>query len=248
MSSQIITRTKALEKLGFYKNDATVYLALLELGFCATGLLIKKTGLHRNIVYEALDRLIKQGLVSSVVQKGKKHFRALSPKYILKQEKARFEIAKEVVASLTKLQKKEKQEVVIYEGKEGFQNAHIDIVEQMKNNSAIYVMMAGGKRWYENMENGLKKFDKIRLSKKIKNKIIALESQRKALSKYPRRPLWEVRFLPETFNNPSGISVYDRTTLILVYGSPVLVIMIKNPLVALGFKQQFDILWKIAKK
>ena len=84
MSSKI-SITKQLEALGFYKNEAKVYLALLELGFCTTGPLIKKTGLHRNIVYESLDKLISHGLVSSTMQRGKKHFRTLSPARILKQ-------------------------------------------------------------------------------------------------------------------------------------------------------------------
>ncbi|MDP2950859.1 MAG: helix-turn-helix domain-containing protein [bacterium] len=240
--------TNNLQKLGFSENEARVYLALLEEGFGTTGPLIKKTGLHRNIVYETLDKLVKCGLSSVSMQKGKKHFRALSPVKILQREKTQFEMAQKLVPFLIKMQKQEKQEVIIYEGNEGFQNAHLDAIEQMKSRGCVYVMMAGGKRWYDNMENGLKKFDKIRLNKNIKEKIIALESQQKDLANYPKRPLWEVRFLPETFNNPSGISVYDNVTLILVYGSPVLAMIIKNPAVALGFKQQFDILWKIAKK
>ena len=64
---------KELQNLGFYKNEAKVYLALLELGFTSTGPLIKKTNLHRNIVYESLDKLITHGLVASTMQKGKKH-------------------------------------------------------------------------------------------------------------------------------------------------------------------------------
>lgn len=49
---------KQLQKLGFSDNEAKVYLALLEIGFTTTGAVIKKTGLHRNIVYETLDKLV----------------------------------------------------------------------------------------------------------------------------------------------------------------------------------------------
>ncbi len=237
-----------MEKLGFYKNEAKVYLALLEIGFCTTGPLIKKTGLHRNIVYESLDKLIAHGLVSSSVQRGKKHFRPLSPEMILKQERTRFESAQELIGELVKLQKKEKQEVIVYEGKEGFQNAHFDAIGQMKNSSAVYVMIAGGEKWFEAMGSELKKFDRLRIAKKIKDKIIALESQRKSITLQGKRPLFEARFLPEYFDNPSGTSIYDDITLIMVYGEPPLAIMIKNTQVAKGFKQYFDILWKVAKK
>lgn len=99
---------KELQNLGFYKNEAKIYLALLELGLSSTGPLIKKTDLHRNIVYESLDKLIAHGLVVSTVQKRKKHFRPLPPKKILKQEKIRFESAQKLIPELTKLQKKRK--------------------------------------------------------------------------------------------------------------------------------------------
>ena len=237
-----------LQKLGFSENEARVYLALLEAGFGTTAPIIKKTNLHRNIVYETLDRLVNRGLASFSIQRGKKHFRALSPLKILQQQETQLRLAQEVAPILIKMQKAEKQEVIIYEGKEGFQNAHFDAIGQMKNSSAVYVMIAGGEKWFEVMGSGLKKFDSLRVAKKIKDKIIALESQRKDITLQGKRPLFEARFLPEYFDNPSGTSVYGDITLIMVYGEPPLTIMIKNAQVAKGFKQYFDILWKMAKE
>ncbi len=239
---------KNLEKLGFYKNEAKVYLALLELGFCTTGPLIKKTGLHRNIVYESLDKLIEHGLVLSSIQRGKKHFRALSPDRILKQEKNRFQSAQELVGELAKLQKKEKQELVVYEGEDGFQDAHFDAVEQMKKNSTIYVLIAGGDKWLNIMKSVLRKFDKVRAGKKIKVKIVGLENQKKEMWAGQKRPLFEPRFLKNSFDNPSDTAIYGDITLIMVYGDPVFTIAIKNPKVAKSFQQYFNIFWKMAKK
>lgn len=235
---------KNLQKLGFSESEAKVYLALSEIGFCTTGPIIKKTGLHRNIVYETLDKLVARGLASQTIQRGKKHFRPLSPEKILKQEKSQLNLASKVVPELIKLQKKEKQEVVIYEGIDGFRNAHIDAIEAMNKNSTIYVMIAGGKVWYQAMGSTLKKFDSLRTEKNITDKIIALESQRKDIKK---RPLFKVRFLPETFSNPAGMAVYNDNTMIMVYGEPIFVVMIKNAQIAKSFKQYFNILWKIAR-
>jgi len=239
---------KNLQKLGFSENEAKVYLALLETGFGTTAPIIKKTNLHRNIVYEILDKFVNKGLASFSIQRGKKHFRALSPLKILQQEEVQLELAQELVGELMKMQKAEKQEVIIYEGKEGFQNAHFDAISQMEKNSAVYVMIAGGEKWFEAMGTGLKKFDSLRTAKKIKDKIIALESQRKDIISQGKRLLFEARFLPEYFDNPSGTSVYGDVTLIMVYGEVPLAIMIKNAQVAKGFKQHFDILWKVAKE
>lgn len=239
---------KNLQKLGFSENEAKVYLALLEAGFGTTAPIIKKTNLHRNIVYETLDKLVNKGLASFSMQRGKKHFRALSPLKILQLEKARLELAQEVAPLLVKMQKAEKQEVVIYEGEEGFRNAHIDAVSQMKKGSEIYVMMAGGAKWTSVMGNVAKKFDGIRLKNNIKNKIIALESQKQSMALQAKRPLFEGRFLPEKFDNPAGTAVYGDITLIMVYGEPMFAIMIKNPQVAKGFRQYFGFLWAMAEK
>lgn len=236
-----------LQNLGFSESEAKVYLALLEIGFCTTGPIIKKTGLHRNIVYETLDKLATQGLASQIIQKGKKHFRPLSPEKILKLEKSQLDLAQKVVPELVKLQKQEKQEVIVYEGREGFQNAHLDAVEAMNKDGTIYVLIAGAKKWHDNIKPSLNKFDKIRISKNIKIKITALESQRQDMKTQQKRPLFEVRFLPQKFDNPADTAVYGNASLIIVYGEPVFVIMIKNSRIAQSFKQYFDIFWKMAK-
>ena len=65
---------KNLMRLGLTENEAKVYLALLEIGSTSAGEIIKKTKLHRNIVYDNLEKLIEKGLVSFVLIKNIKHF------------------------------------------------------------------------------------------------------------------------------------------------------------------------------
>ena len=67
-----------LTKLGLTLNEAKVYFALLELGSTNAGEIIKKTKLHRNIVYDKLDKLIEKGLVSFVTIKNIKQFEVTS--------------------------------------------------------------------------------------------------------------------------------------------------------------------------
>ena len=80
-----------LEKTGLSKNEAKVYLALLDLGLTSSKNIIEKTNLHRQIVYDSLDLLTKKGLVSFVIQANRKHFKASDPKvffdYFVNKEK-----------------------------------------------------------------------------------------------------------------------------------------------------------------
>lgn len=238
-----------LKKLGFSENEAKVYLALLEIGFSTSGPIIKKVGLHRNIVYDCLEKLIKRGLASETIQRGKKHFRPLSCDKVLKSVKAHVAIAKEMVPALERLKKYQPQEIIVYEDKEGFQNSHLDQVESLEPHSTIYVTMAGGEEWYENIARVYKRYEKLRIGKSIKLKLLALETRRKEIEEMQsKRKLFSARFLPATFKNPAGTVIWADTITILVYGEPVLAISIKNKKVAQAHRQHFNILWKIAKR
>ncbi|MFH1029971.1 MAG: helix-turn-helix domain-containing protein [bacterium] len=61
-----------LEQLRFSRSEARVYAALLDVGATTAGEVIKRSGLHRNIVYECLDKLKDRKLVSQTVKKEKK--------------------------------------------------------------------------------------------------------------------------------------------------------------------------------
>ena len=67
-----------LIKLGFNKNEAKVYLALIEFGKADAGQIIAETKFHKNIVYDNLDKLIDKGLVSFIIENKKKIFQIAS--------------------------------------------------------------------------------------------------------------------------------------------------------------------------
>ena len=68
-----------LENLGLSKNESSVYVALLKIGLTSAKAILEETGLHRQLVYDALDSLIEKGLVSYIVQSNRKYFKAADP-------------------------------------------------------------------------------------------------------------------------------------------------------------------------
>ena len=72
-----------LERLGLNKNEAKVYFGLLQLNKASAADLVKKVGVHRNIIYDNLEKLIEKGLVSFVEEEGKKLFIAEDPQSII---------------------------------------------------------------------------------------------------------------------------------------------------------------------
>ncbi len=235
-----------LKQLGFSEHESGVYLALLEIGETSAGKIIKKTNLHRNVVYSTLDKLKNKKLVVEF-NKGKiKYFKTLSVDKIFKQKEKEFVIAQSVVSELKKIAKQEKIEVVIYEGVEGFQNAHIEAIDQINKNENIYVLMAGGENFYNFMGEELKYFDKMRLEKNNKIKILALESRKKELetAQAKKRQSITIKYLPMSFINPIGSSIYGDLVLLFVYSKNPIVISVSSKEVAKAHREYFKLLWK----
>lgn len=245
---------KELEQLGYSPNQAKTYLALLELGQTTVGPIVKKTGLHRQIVYNTLAELEKMDLIQSAIKNNRQNFQIIDPRKIVEVIKKQQSLAEDLIPELLAAQKKKAagQEVKIYEGVEGFQTMQLNNIKYMPENSQYYVLGAGGPKWVDLMQknNFISKFEKLRLEKKIKIKLISFESIREEMDKIIKeipgqseKDLKFWKFLPSTYDNPAGILIYPDRVAIITYTEPILVVEIKNIKFVQSFKHYFDTLW-----
>ncbi|HFC76923.1 MAG TPA: hypothetical protein ENJ27_01700 [Candidatus Moranbacteria bacterium] len=239
-----------LEKLGFSKHEASVYLALLKTGITSAGEIIKETGLHRNVVYSTMDKLVREKLVIESNKRGVKYFKASNINRILKEKERQFLLAQNIVPKLKNIKNKTGVDVLIYEGIDGFQTAHREAIEQMPKNKTIYVLMAGGKNFYEFMGQELKYFDKIRKQKNNKIKLLASHARESELEtkKTKKRTNIDIKYLPIDFINPIGSSIYGNKVLLFIYTQNPIVISIDSKDVAKAHIEQFKMFWNNADK
>ena len=66
---------------------------------------MQKSGLHRAVVYDLLERLIEKGLASFAIKGKKKYFEATNPQRLLEIEKEREEKIKQIMPHLMELSK-----------------------------------------------------------------------------------------------------------------------------------------------
>ena len=95
--------TKKLEEIGLTNAESQVYLGLLKLGEARVGQIIDLAKVSSSNVHDALDKLVKRGLVSFVVKNNIKEYFPSSPenlKVILNKEK---ELIKEKEGKLNSL-------------------------------------------------------------------------------------------------------------------------------------------------
>lgn len=239
-----------LKELGLSPNEAKVYRALLSLGSAAVTEITKKSGVFRSNVYDALDRLIEKGLVSSVIKQNKKIFEAAHPDNL-------FQILKEKESSLNKImptmiaeyeEKKQKQNIYHYKGMEGIKTVLRDI-NNYKEYDAFGISSNLGKvvpyyfpHWVrERKEKGL-------FGRMIKTKgdilgtpaLVGMESYRK---------MFHVREVSKDFYTPAATFIYGNKVAILLEESEnAVAVVIENKDIADGYRKQFMAMWNSAEE
>lgn len=240
-----------LQQLGFSQNEAKVYLALLELGETPAGNLIKKTGLHRNIVYTELNRLVGRNLAVKVRKKRKLYFAPLDPKKILQDLKAKEMLLAKQLPLLVELYKKRPSEITVYEGVRAWQDFWLDSVRNYSRSSVNYIAGTVGRRWYQLWENRklYEEFIKTRRKRKIYWKMIVYkapeEPEIESLRQDPN--LTEIRVLNHNFDQTGNFQIWDQALILQSVENPPLIIEIKNKVLRDIFKQYFNFLWDISK-
>ncbi|MFC1696917.1 TrmB family transcriptional regulator [Nanoarchaeota archaeon] len=236
-----------LIKLGFSNNEAQVYLALLELGSTNAGRIIKKAKLHRNIVYDNLDKLIEKGLVTYITTKGIKYFETTSPKelkeYVNKEKVKVLEKENVVNEILPQIEKRretiQREDAAIFKGKKGLKNVLEDVT---KSKTEIFIFATG---W------GMKEtmgsyFDQWHLKlkeNKIKGRALLSKSQ-KSDYKYP----YKIKHVSRNLNLPSTICIFDDKVLNITWKPDLIGFLVVNENVANSYRKWFEELWRYEKK
>ena len=236
-----------LEELGLTHNEARTYTALMEIGETTTGAIVKKTGLHRVLIYDALESLIKKGLASYVIKENIKYFQAADPHRLLDFMHEKEEQARSIIPELSLLRTHagKKQTVSIYEGIKGLKSVMNNMLHELTPKDYHYVFASGNMAaamgpYYELFQN-IKRKKKIvthilyDVSFRDQQGIIALTSGEKRF--YPL-----TQFLTDTW-------IYQDKVLMVTYSAnPPLAILIESQETANSYKKIFEGFWKSAKQ
>jgi|TARA_B100001971_G_scaffold138142_1_gene127632 sugar-specific transcriptional regulator TrmB len=236
-----------LKQLGLTDNEATVYLALLGLGSINAGKIIKKTKLHRNIVYDNLDKLIEKGLVSFVKIRNIKHFETTDSReikeYIERQRRElidREKIVNKILPEIRKRRRKNKGEsdATIYKGKKGLKT----IMDEMAGSKTEILILGSGWRMKENMETYYEQWHLKAKKNKVKVRILLPINKRgRVLS-----PL-KVKYLPSNNVIVSTICIYENKVLNIIWEDELGILIISDK-ASQSYKEYFETLWKISRQ
>ncbi len=246
------TTVLALQKLGLTGNEIKVYLALVGLGSTLAGEVIKKTGLHRPNVYDALERLIDKGFVSYIVQANRKYFEAKPPTalldYVGEKQKELEEDHALIAGIIPELELKrklgkEQLEATIFKGKRGIKSMMEDILRMRKN---LLVFGASGK-FKQYMGAYYHNFHKRRAQKKMMMRVLYHERLRKEHREQELPQPAEIRY---SRGMESLVTVYvsgDKVGITVWSEQPVATV-IRSKEVSESFRDHFKVLWEQARQ
>lgn len=236
-----------LKKLGLTENESKVYLALLEIGSTNAGQIIKKTKIHRNIVYDNLEKLIEKGLVSFVIIKNTKYFETTSSnefeEYIKKQKQEVLNKEKIMKQLLPEIKKKRpverKNEATIFKGQKGLKT----ILEKITKTKSEILVFGTGWGMKETMGTYYEQWHLKLKKKKIRAKIL-LPKHKKGKFLKP----FIARYLSEEDIIPSTICVYEDKVLNVMWDKEPIAILMTSDQISKSYRKYFNILWKQSRK
>ncbi len=240
---------KALISLGLDKNEAKVYMALLELGLTKAGPIIQTTKLHRMLVYNALDSLITQGLVTELHKNNIKLFQASDPEALTDRTKKLDDLAHSLLPDLRKLQQ-DKGDVINVRtliGKEGFQTNLENLIESTAKQTPREICIIGGAKdtdfydvagdWYKTYVDLLEKHN-------VSKRLLAPESYSSEFKKkFTAEKNTELK-TSKGLSSPTYTRIAKEMVCIEMYRPQVVIIQIRNPIIAQGYLDSFELLWE----
>jgi sugar-specific transcriptional regulator TrmB len=246
---------KLLEEIGLTDGEVKVYLALLKLGTCKTGPLVKAAGVSSSKVYKILDRLEAKGLAGHVLKGKVKHFVAQEPRRIvdyIDEREAKLEEKKEqiekMLPELERYKALRRSEAVLYEGYKAVTNFFRSMVDELGPGEEYKVIGAG---YYGEEIQKLRKFFLMhhgrRAAKKIGLKMLANHDVKGALEKTTLENA-KIRYLPQYLITNMEIVFYKDKTFIVMWTKEPVGVLIQNEEAVKSFEAYFNALWKIARE
>jgi sugar-specific transcriptional regulator TrmB len=235
---------EALRKLGLTEIEEKVYLTLLEEGPSLAGHVSRKSGIHRRMVYDATERLIKKGLVSYIIKNNRRLFEAVNPEQLLELVHEQEQLVKQALPQLKLAHSlsREKQETTFFKGHAGVKSVFEDQIREGEES----LILAASPVAREIFPAYFHWFDQRRKQKNIKARILA---DNKDAKKFYDIPLAEVRTLPGIGNEATSTNIYgDKVAVFFWDRKKPFVVLIRQQEIADAYRGYFEALWKAAKK
>lgn len=236
---------KELEQLGFTKNVARVYLILHNLGEAKAGEIVKKTGLHRHIVYVSLETLQEKKLIAKAEMNGVAVFKVLDPARLMNQVREKEVVVENLIEQLKAKHHINAQEVIVHEGAEAMRKLRTVLYSRMTEEDTLY-LIGISTEWFGIMgEKFLNSIKKIQRETGFHTKGIGSEvDENEERYKKDVNGLIDYKVIPDISTKTSDIEIWPDRILISLFAEPYTSVEIVNSHIVQNYLNYFNLLWK----
>jgi predicted DNA-binding transcriptional regulator len=241
-----LIKEDVLIESGLSKNEAKVYLALIDIGSATAGELSEKSRIHRTNVYDSLDRLIGKGIATYIFKNEVKYYQATEPENLLNLIKEKELHLSQILPELqlSKKLSKTKPRAEICEGMPAFKLANYELLkygEPLRMVGIPKEVPGLVKNWIDN-------FHRERAKRKVEFIHIYNHGAQDRIKYLNNLPYTKARSLPEKYDSPVSIMSCGEEVMIVMWDvSPLLFIRIHNPNFSRSFDRWFNLMWELAK-
>lgn len=242
-----------LQALGFSKKEATVYVALLELGRGTVTQIARKAGINRTTGYDILDSLVNKGVVNISGKEPKQEYVAEPPEAIIRSLHKEAEAVKERIAKaeafLPELRSvhatQNRPRIKFYEGTEGLKQVYEDTLTSTETIRAF----ANVEDMHKGLPNYFPEYYKRRAEKNIAIRAIVPKTPvGMARGAYNEEEKREIAFVPpEKYYFSPEINIYDNKIMIASWREKLGVI-IESAEIADAMKKIYELAWAESKR
>lgn len=246
------------ETIGFHKEEAKIYILLLEIGAAPASLIAKKLTIPRPTAYRYIEKLSNAGLVSESLAGGVKSFQAEPPsklkllytKHIEKLEKKSKKLDLIMPALESKISMGSfKPRMHFYEGREGIESIWEDLLQYP--NTETFAFWPITEMLQVVGEDFIYYHNKERIKRGIYIQAIWFKGREVSYKRYPflgssKKHLREIRIAPETIKPTMGYWVYGHKTMMISSDSESFGMIIESREFADMMTAQHKLIWNIS--
>lgn len=238
-----------LQQLGLSKDEAQVYLALLEYGGGYVSRIAKKAGKNRATCYHTLNNLIEKGLASKVQKGSYLFFVPENPQKLVREAERKLETAKGLLPELLSIENTlaAKPKIRFFEGISGIET----ILEDTLTSKTEILGYTNLSSFVANFRELFRRYSRERVTRKIKTRYLSpepatgIEIVREFFPDENDREFVEILCInPKEFPFDNEIAIYEKKVAIMSLSSrEIMAILIESASVSATMKAVFDLSW-----
>ena len=249
MTSKKSSYADQLSQFGLTDSDSAVYIFLLERGSAFAGSKIAAgLSIHRQYVYNSLQKLLKLNLIEQVGKEPRPKYQALPPQQLTHLARQRLQDTQNTVRELDALSAVgANQDFEIYRGAQQIFDFEEGVVHSLGENETQYIIGGGAEAFINFYGDRYEEISSIAKEKGLQTKYVGclqeadwLKRAEKAVGKFESRTL---STLPKT---TVQTVIRFNTVTFYSFGTPPLVYIIKSKTVYEDYKKFFEMLWSMA--